>query len=412
VRRTALLLAAVAVLLGLAAAVAAQETGKGIRRDAPSVDPTTGKRLVEAIEHLKADRHAQARAALGKLDPERLSPYERSRFEQIHASIASAQGDHDGALVHVSEAIGSGGLNEQELAQAEFQIAQLYMAQEKWREGIAALEKWLAPPREPNSNAYYLLAVAYYQLGQHERALAPAQRAIDLGDKPQESWLQLLLALRIEREEYREAVPILKRLIGIAPDRKSYWVQLSSVHARLGSHPDAAAPLQLAFRAGLLTEESELRRLAELLMAAGIPYRAALILDDAIEGKRVQPDARLYQTLANCWIASSEYDRAIQPLERAAEATGSGELFVRLGQLHVQREDWVGATDALARALRDGHLENAGDAQLLMGIAFYHQRKPREARTWFQRAREHASTKSQADGWLRHLEKEIEASSG
>ena len=60
---------------------------------------------------------------------------------------------------------------------------------------------------QPNSTAYYLLAVAYYQQGDKRRALAPAEKAVELSEKPQESWLQLLLALRLQNEQYAEAVP-------------------------------------------------------------------------------------------------------------------------------------------------------------------------------------------------------------
>ena len=54
-------------------------------------------------------------------------------------------------------------------------------------------QEWFKTAQNPNSAAYHLLAVAYYQMGNHAAALEPAQKAVDLGGiKPQESWLQLL----------------------------------------------------------------------------------------------------------------------------------------------------------------------------------------------------------------------------
>ena len=62
------------------------------------------------------------------------------------------------------------------MQEARYQIAQMFIAQEKWQEGINALNEWFATAVNPNSTAYYLLAVAYYQLKKPDQALAPRRR--------------------------------------------------------------------------------------------------------------------------------------------------------------------------------------------------------------------------------------------
>jgi len=394
---------------GVALAQAKQEEGK---KSAPTVDATTGKRLNEALGHLEAGRNAEAKAALAKLNLERLSPYERSRVEQIFAAVAHAQDDTASARKHLGLALASGGLNDLEMSAVRFQLAQLYLAEEKWHEGIQALEEWFATTTTPNSAAYYLLAAAYYQLGETQKALAPAQKAIDLAEKPQESWVQLLLALRIAREEYKQAVPLLIRLLATSPQKKSYWLQLSSVQGALESYGRALVPMQLAYHAGMLTEPAELQRLADLLLQVGIPYRAGQILSEALEQKKLEPDAKAWEKLGTCWIAAREYDKAIQPLGRAALLASGGELYVRLAEVEVQREEWGRAAEALRRGLDKGGLRSPGNAQLLMGIAFYNQGKPQEARAWFERASQHGSSRAQAEGWLRHVERELASRQG
>ena len=42
--------------------------------------------------------------------------------------------------------------------------------------------------------------------------------------------------------------------------------------------------------------------------------------------------------------------------------------------------------------------------QLLMGIALYSQKKAPEARTWFVRAKDNPKVKTQAEGWIRHID--------
>jgi len=412
-RRLCAWLLPVTLVLALGAAPPAslaQDKKKSGEAAAPPIDPLTGKRINEALEHLNAQRYGQAEAVLGKLNLERLSPYERSRVEQILASIDHAQENLPGARAHLEQALAAGGLNDLEQSQVRFQIAQLFMAEERWKEGAAALQAWFQTAQNPNSAAYYLLAVAYYQQGDHKNALAPAQKAIELSEKPQESWLQLLLALRLEREEHRAAVPILRRLLAVAPGNTTYWMQLSAVNGALGSYEDALVPLQIAYNAGMLTQDAEVRRLADLLLHLDIPHRAAEILTESVAAKRVNADAELQEKLGNCWVAAREYDKAIPPLRRAADLSASGDLWVRLGEVQMQREDWEGASEALRRGLEKGRLEDPGNAQLLLGIASYSQKKPQEARTWFQRAREHGKTRAQAEGWLRHLEQELAVS--
>jgi tetratricopeptide (TPR) repeat protein len=395
------------VFLSVSHNVAAQEEQQAEgKREAPVIDPTTGKKLSDAIEALNAGKYAEAKALLAKINPEKLSPYERSRVEQIHASVAQAEGDYAGALKHIQAAIASGGLNEQETSQAKYQVAQIAIAQEKWQEGLTALKEWFATATNPNSSAYYLMAVAYYQLKDYKNAIPAAEKAIELSDKPQESWLQLLLALRLQNEQYAEALPILKRLLNASPDKKSYWLQLSAVNSELQKYDEAVAAMEAAYRAGILTEEAEIRRLSELLLFVGIPYRAAQLLSKSIDDNKVKGDKKTYETLANCWIAAREYDKATQPLSRAAQLHENGDLYVRLAEVLMQREKWPEASDALQHALDKGKLKDTGNTKLLMGIAMYSQKKPQEARTWFLQAREYPNERKAADGWLQHISAE------
>ena len=153
--------------------------------------------LNEAIELSTLEKYAEAQAADRQLNLEKLSPYERSRVEQILFSIAYCAGEVRRAREHLQKAIDSGGLNEQEISQAKYQIAQLFIAAK--RSGRRAPRRSRNGSRRrtnPNSAAYYLLAVAYYQ---HEGLQAarspPAQEGRRALEKPQESWLSMLLAL-------------------------------------------------------------------------------------------------------------------------------------------------------------------------------------------------------------------------
>src|SRR5690606_38163716 len=171
-----------------------------------------------------------------------------------------------------------------ELSQARYQLAQLWMQEEDWSEGAKALESWLATATNPSSSAYYLLAIAYYQLEQMDNALEPARKAVELaGEQPQEGWLQLLSALLMQREDYPAAIEVIKRTLNLYPGRKQYWTQLSSVYSAVEDFQNALVVLELANQAGLLTEGTDLRRLADMYMLREMPIRAATLLQESID---------------------------------------------------------------------------------------------------------------------------------
>jgi tetratricopeptide (TPR) repeat protein len=405
-----------ALVCGLAAALAspmafaqgesggrAGGSGSG-NAPAPTIDAATGKALNEAIELMNMEKYAEAQAKIGTLNLEKLSPYERSKVEQILFNIAYVQEKYAEARGHLEKAIAAGGLNEQEISQARYQGAQLFMTEEKWKEGAAALEEWFKTATNANSAAYYLLAVAYYQMEQFDKALPPAQKAVELMDKPQEGWIGMLLALYLQKDRYKDAIPLLQRLISIVPDKKTYWMQLSAVYGQMEDYENALAIMQLAYGAGLVTEDSEIRRLADLLLFNDVPYRGAQVLESGIEKKAVNVDDKLYEKLANCWIAAGELEKSLQPLQRAAELSSTGEMFVRLGEVNIQREDWGAAQAALDRGISKGQLKDTANAQMLMGIALFNQKKLAEAKTWFQRASQSEKHRNMSRGYIQLID--------
>jgi tetratricopeptide (TPR) repeat protein len=375
---------------------------------ADEIDGEVAKRLSAAQDSLDGQRYAEARMILARLNPKRLNPAERSRIAQLLASVDQAEGNLPAARSHLLEAIADGGLTPEEERQAYYQVAQLYIADEKWADGARLLEEWIRGGDDAGSQAYYLLGIAYYQMEDYARAATPAEKAVELAEKPQENWLQLLLAIRIQREEYALAVPVLEKLVAGFPDKKPYWIQLSSVQAALGEYAESAAVLQLAMTAGLLTEEQDWRRLGELLAHVGIPHRGGRILTASMDkSEKLRADGAAQELLGNCWIAAREYEKAVPPLERAAELSQSGDLYIRLAQVEIQQEDWARATAALERAIEKGNLSNPANAELLLGIAFFSRDKLAEARPWFERAAADEAYREQAEGWLKQIEMQL-----
>ncbi len=373
------------------------------------IDVRTGARLIEARELLMAEQYDEAEAALGKLRMRTMNPLEKAQTYRIHAFIAYGREDMDAARDYLEKTLAEDVLEPQDAADVRFQIAQLWLQEENWAEAAKNLEIWFDIVDTPNSAAYYILALTYYQLEDLDKAVVPAQQAVELADVPRESWLQLLLALRLTRKEFEESVPILEELVTRYP-KKAYWLNLSTVYGALGNYEEALVPLQLAYTQDLLDQDGELRRLAQLLLFLDLPYRAALVMEKGLANEAVKNDVAAWEMLSNSWIAAREYEKSVEPLERAANLAEGGDLYVRLAQVHLQREKWAEAAVALRQALDKGKLQNPGDAQLLMGIAFYSQKQPKQAKTWFGRARKHDATRDEAEVWIKYIDRELASS--
>ena len=403
------------VTLALPAVAQEEERKRWQRQEKPDPEianrpipgPKTNERHANALEFLFDEKYVEAKQELDKVYFRRLNNVEKAMIHQDYAYIASAEGDREEARRRFQLAIDSGGLYEQ-APEARFKIAMLYMGDENWEKASETLEIWFTEVPDPNANSYYMLALNYYQQERFADALVPAEKALELADSPKENWLQLVLAIHLLEKNFEPAVPVLETLLALYPSR-SYFMSLSTVHGALGSYEEAAIPLQLAYEQGLLTEDDHVRRLGQLLMFLNLPYRAAEVLDEGIENEVIDVDSDVLAMLSNSWIAAREFNAAVDPLEKAASLSEDGELYVRLAQVHVQRENWDQAVRAIGDALDKGGLEQPGDAHLLMGIVVYSSGKPSEARRWFASAKDFESSTKEANVWLGHIDQELAA---
>jgi tetratricopeptide (TPR) repeat protein len=195
---------------------------------------------------------------------------------------------------------------------------------------------------------------------------------------------------------------VLVELIELFP-KKSYWMQLAAVYAETGRHEKALTTVELVYMQGLLDQKGEYMTLAQMYLYNQIPYEAAELLKDGLDKGVLEKDAKTLQLLADSWLHARERERALVPLRQAAELSEDGNVYVRLGQILIDREDWAGAREALAAAIDKGELRHPGHARLLLGIANANEERWGEAERAFVAAREDEKTEKAANYWLQHL---------
>lgn len=276
-----------------------------------------------------------------------------------------------------------------------------------YRGAVTLLDDFIAKYPEPVPEAFYLLGVAHYQLGDYAKARPAAERAVALAPDAPAPWLELVVDLAKRAEDYRAAIPYLERLIEEVPGNKTYWLELSLAFEQSGDMDHALATMRLAHTVELLNDDADFRRLSDLLINRGLPLQSAQVLETALENQTVRADEAAYTKLGTAWFTAGEIDKAVAPLEHAARVASTGDAYIRLAVVHVAREDWPAAIAALHAGMGRGSLSDEAQANLLMGVSLYRQQRFAESRTWFEQAAESPLQRPMAEEYLRALD-EIE----
>lgn len=415
-RRSVLALAAGISIVLLYASVpcAAKEAEKRREKPKPQTQrvESTGKfaftRLERAQKALADGNPNQALAALNELQAkvESLSDYEKAMMWQTFAYAYSAQEQYGRAAEAFEKCLALNALPPASVVNARYNLAQLYLVQENYGKAITNFEIWFKMAENPNADAYYMMAAAYAQANRPREALPHALKAVAKATGPKEPWLQLVLSLQVQLNQHRDAAETLQKLIAHFP-KKTYWMQLAAVYSEVDDQKKALATMKVAERNGFLTSENELLNLVQLYLNNDIPYRAAVTVERAIAAGRLPNNAKNQELLANAWLRAREYERAIAPLERAAELSGDGNLYVRLGQVHISEDGWSRARAALSKALQKGGVRDTGNVHLMLGIANASEERWQEAERAFQAALRYDQTAKAAAQWLAHIADEL-----
>lgn len=403
---TALLLA---VMLLLAPDGALAQDGAPVKprtKRVQAVSDWTFKRLNLVHEAIAAGEFGEAMAKLDELEGSpRLNDHEQALVWQSYGYVYGMQEKYQEATEAFEKSLAKNALPDSAQANVQFNVAQLYVLRERYADAVAVFRDWFAKTPDPSSDAHYIYAIALFHTGDKEQALVHGRAAVERAKVPKEAWLQLVLAVYVETKQYEQAALALEALTAFYP-KKLYWQQLSAVHAEAGDFNKALAVSAIAYDQGVLTDDKELRQLAQLYLYNRIPYQAAIVLEKGMSEGVIPETAETWQLLADAWVLARERDKAEKPLEQAAAQSADGELYFRLAQVQIERENWAAARTSLARALEKGSLSDPGNAQLLLGIAWASDSKWEEARRAFAAAAAHEKTAAAAKAWLAEVDAE------
>jgi tetratricopeptide (TPR) repeat protein len=398
------------------------EEGSG-RKRAESLDPATAKVLQEVFE-LTSAKPPQLQTALGKLNQlvdtrgGGMKPFDKSSVYEFRASVKYQLEDYRGALRDFEQALAAGGFDNKRNNQIRYYIAQLNMQLENYPEAIRGLNEWIAQAKRDgvtvDANAYYLLAAAYVSSNppNYRAAMAPAENTIAARTEPKKSDYDLLNLIYSETNEPAKRGPLLEKMVNNWPGERSYWIQLSGYYSQTGKDAEAFAVIEVAYRAGLLSKESDILTLVNFYSFFDNAYRGAKLLEREMEAGNVAKNTKNLTLLSQLWSQAREHKRAIPVLRQAASGAPNGELYYRLGQVLLADEQYVESERALQSALSRGGLaaEKVGDIYMLLGTARFSQAGPGDcgkrssARAAFVSATRYPKSSKQARDWVGYID--------
>jgi len=368
---------------------------------AQALTPLIYQQLGEVHEHIDRQAYDTALAALRDLLREvQQKSYEEAVVLQTLGYVQVSREDYAAAIRALEQSLALQQLPDDTQQQLRYDLAQLYVAEERSDKAVQILEVWFQQADKPAAEAYVLLGHAHAQQRQYRKAIPPLRKAIDVADKPHADWYEALLAMHYELQSYPDCVPLLENMIRLFPQRHRYWQQLAGVHLALKDYDAALTALELAYRDDALKKEQQLIQLVQLYLYTGIPYKGARLLEDKMRAGSIKNNARHRELLARAWSSAKQRTQAIQALEKAISTDSAPELRLRLAQWYFEDERWQAAASILEPLVRDKTGGSAGQAWLLLGIARFEQNYRAAAREAFLNAAQSADTGTSAQQWL------------
>ncbi len=402
----------------VSSAIAQDDKAKQDKRETrrtPALRNKVYERLAEAQGLAEAKDYAGAAAILNDMIAEdgkrALNSYELANVYNLFAFLSYATEDYAQSLSYYRQVIAQPDIPLAMEINTRFTIAQLYFVQEKWQQGIDALLVWFDLSEKPNAGAYVLLAQGYYQVKNFDLALKNVETAIDMheveGKLPKEQWYNLARFLYFDKEDFDSALDVLNTLIIYYP-KKQYWVQASHLYGEKKEEQKQLALMEAAYEQGFLDRSSELVTMSYLYLNAEVPYFAASVIEKGFDDELVDDKSKNYELAGSAWAQAREVARSIPMMEKAAAKSDEGELYVRLGNVYLDGDQFAKAADSVSKGLKKGGVKRPDQARLVLGMAYFNLGEYNKARKAFRDAGKDERSEKYAKQWISYVTSEEE----
>lgn len=406
-----LLLVGLALLFAAGSAMGAKKDEKNeypnATRTEPKKDmsPSNQRDLTKALDLVNDNKPDEALPLVQRvLDDPKASKYARALALQAQGQIAYEKDDYNGAIAHFREAYTADALPNNSQFQVLYQVAQLQIMQEKYPDALASLDEWFkVTGGVQKADAYALQGNSYYRMDKYQQAIDAMKKALALSDKPNESWMQILMACYFELDQYGEAAKVAEQQLAKDQNNKKLIQQLSSIYIKGKQEQKALDLMASAKQRGLITTEDDYKQLAQLYNYLDKSKEAAAVLTDGLTKAAIKPSYDIYKLLGDAYALSNDDANAIEAYGKASPFAKDGNADYLRGNMLLNSDRAKEARDALTQAISKGGLKQQGEAYVLLGNAEYDLGNTQAAIAAFEKARGYPSTQKMADSWLKNI---------
>jgi len=344
-----------------------------------------------------------------------LNGYEQAMLYNFYGFMYYANDDINHAILSFNKVISNEAvIPDSLLLSTRYSLAQLSMQQQDYSSALRHLTAWKNANKKPlMASQEMLFAQMYYQDKQYINSLIHIENAIKITKTeqktPKENWLILKRAVHYELEQPKKVTQVLEQLVRLYSKPK-YWLQLAGMYGEIGEENRQIAVMEAAYQAGNVTKSNDIITLAQLYQFHGAPYKAATLLDEAIEQGIVDAQEKNLDLLARSYLSAKEFTKAIKVLNQLSQLSESGQYDALLAQTYLNTEQWqyalTSADKAITKSKDDNDKAYLGNMYLVKGMANFNLKVFDESLSAFALAEQVANIKKTAQQWKKYVVRE------
>ena len=110
--------------------------------------------------------------------------------------------------------------------------------------------------------------------------------------------------------------------------------------------------MEAAYEQGFLDRSSELVTMSYLYLNAEAPYYAGSVMQKGLDDELVEEKSKNYELAGSAWAQAREVEKSIPMMEKAAAKSDEGELYVRLGNVYLDGDQFAKAAESVQKGLK------------------------------------------------------------
>ena len=346
-----------------------------------------------------------------------LNSYEQAMLYNFYSFMHYANDDVENAIINFNKVIrDESSIPDSLLISTRFSLAQLSMQNQDFTSALTHLKAWQEINSKPlTSSQEMLFAQIYYQDKRFVDSLMHIENAIKVAEidnkTPKENWLILKRATHYELNQPKQVTEVMEQLVRLY-SKPQYWLQLAGMYGEVGEENKQVAVMEAAYQAGYITTSNDIMTLAQLYQFHGAPFKAAKLLDEAIEQGIVVAQEKSLDLLSRAYLGAKETMRAIETLQKLTELADDGKYDALLAQTYLNSEQWKKAISAADKAIKKSKSEESaaylGNMYLAKGMANFNLKEFNASLEAFEHAEKLPKIKKTAQQWAKYVEREHE----